>query len=79
MIEIKKQFIGKILSNKNIPELIVDNLTPADYEFVTKMGFGHIFTEKPLPKPVVVNLKETNIFNTKEEIVVTTKTTKTKK
>jgi len=49
--KIKKECEGQILSNGNIPKLVVANLTPDMYQYAIKMGFGHIFEDVEEAKP----------------------------
>lgn len=44
MEKIKEEYKGKTLSNRNIPRLVVDNITEDMIPYTKKMGFGFIFT-----------------------------------
>jgi hypothetical protein len=53
MKQIRNEYKGKVLSNRKVPYLIVDEIHPNDYNYYIKMGFEFIFTDvitKPIKK-----------------------------
>ena len=46
--KIKDEFKGAILMNSKIKRLVVDDITIDQFLFISKMGFSHIFEDKPL-------------------------------
>lgn len=55
-VRIKEQYKGQVLSNKNIPRLIVDEIKEIDYNFISKMGFSFLF-EPIIEEKVIVKKK----------------------
>ena len=44
--------MGSILSNGKIPRLVVAELEENMYEYVSKMGFSHLFEDVEIKAPV---------------------------
>ena len=63
---IKEQYKGVILSNKNIPRLITNDIEDNDIQYLIKMGFGFIFKEDPKPWEYPIDTQDTTNDTTQD-------------